>query len=1395
MQRFKKPLVWLSLLSLLISLIPAMGVGGSEAYAADLKATTYFAPDDRDILKTANLELGAIGNGTDLRQKVKVTYSPTIAITGSYSKVSSDTLSAQVDLLSWDNNGGSNGKGTWVVDRVHSAPGAVLPDNSNSNLFNAPNLTLFPGLNRITLKGSFGLVEGSETFYVLYDKVPYYTGIAITGSGFLSDISLNEGTRVVVKSPQISLTGKVYNTSKVTVTIDGKELSTDVFNNELFTPSIKLSPGLNKLAIKLTNGSDSLEITREVYYFTDEKPFIDIHVLDNNNSSKPYDLLTSIPTLKNGSSDNDVIVQMMIPFSAGTKEFAQDYKVSIDTNPVNPASIVMLSANLYNDKGEFIVPTTGSTEDVIIEDSTGPAYRLVTFQIKGVPFQHESDGSVKATQSPKITVNYGSKVSADPVPVTTWGFESSYTPVYKLSNLTSIKNIYYLPDYVSGDNGKVGATSKLPLNNAAVNSSDFYIMVETDGGITTADALKAKYLPLGTKELSISTTGIQALDKDGVNITNTYIYKITGFANGVQKVRFEYPSKSSTYDATISYSSISGILVDNLVDGQTYKYNSKLDGGTSITQLVVSGEYFGFDVSTPDKIKDLNAEYSVNGINIEKETDPTKYGSDTKLIDTTTDPKFPKFSLSLNISKEGPLVAGANTIEFRGRYKDAAGNYVPIVKSLRIYIVDENVADITQFHPGKVPQAGVAGQQRPPFPAQDDFMLPANNAFREAVDEAIRKIIEIPTEFTLKDGKYTTSEQSYDVIIRGSGTSKVNLYFGSEKIFSIDIPGIADKFTAVNGFYPETTKEYYYEVVGNSNDFLLRIRNNEEIDANGNVKYLGNFQFAKDTTGTHVYNLELINETGARTNQRMEITREVAPYRLLAPQPTVGDQYVVNKNFVRFDIEAEGATKVIIGKDEATPRTEPDKKNRFTYDYVGLKPDKLNKIKIQIVRGKDTINDTIEVYYTSQVGIDTQFMAEKVTNKYSVFNKQLELSFPKGTIMQSASMNSNSVTKYYPDTKLLFGIADPNDGVVERRNDYGIYFNNNTEISGNNNLLDSLKSNFTTTADTFNFTRVSNIYWISGGVGELGDKGVTTGYKPATNGLAPYSTEGFFTKFEAEREIVPSQRGSLKLTYNSNVVDEAGSLVTVFKYTEVGGKGRWTRVPGEVNTKAHTVTIPFDEFGYYAVYKLNRSFSDITNHPWARNILNALYSKGIMEYLRSDAFGADDLTTRGEFATLLVKGLSLPLIPEDKKQTFFDVPFGAKTATWDYEHLETAARAGIITGRTEGFFSPNTTISRQDAAVMIARALKLKLSLNDAKLKSSVAKSFLDSGKIDYYALPAVEAVTKAKIMSGSPVTLPGAKKASFNFNPQSDMTRAEAGKIAVELLKKSTNIFPKNFS
>ncbi|MNV86770.1 hypothetical protein D3C71_1808230 [compost metagenome] len=114
---------------------------------------------------------------------------------------------------------------------------------------------------------------------------------------------------------------------------------------------------------------------------------------------------------------------------------------------------------------------------------------------------------------------------------------------------------------------------------------------------------------------------------------------------------------------------------------------------------------------------------------------------------------------------------------------------------------------------------------------------------------------------------------------------------------------------------------------------------------------------------------------------------------------------------------------------------------------------------------------------------------------------------------------------------------------------------------------------------------------------------------------------------------------------------------------------------------------------------------------------------------------------------------------------------------------------------SDGFFGPDQPLTREQAAVMIARALKLKMATNDAKLLASLTKSFVDTGSMDFYSKPAIDAVSKAKIMEGSAVTITGQTKPVYNFNPKGKLTRAEAGKIAVALLKKSTSIFPKTFN
>lgn len=1293
MQRMKKSFIWMILMALVVSMVPGFTPAASAADAP----TSFFTPDIKEIRDTTVLKPADIS-----RDNIKYhATESSLTVTGTYSKVTGSTLGVNVQQLIKDPK-----TELWVEDPTHVAPGVMQLDLDNpENRFKA-NLTLFSGVNKITFTGSQGLVERSETFYVIYDTVPYIEKLQVLGGA--EKLDLNESAQMVIPRNQITLEGKAQNATKVTISANGEAaLATTLLQDgSFFTPQLQLNPGLNSLKLVVQNASDSVTFNYQIIYYDDNNPVVGMYLTDSTNIAQS--LLTGVrPTFTDDANKAKLYVQVLVPDYNGTP-FKGSADVALNGN--SGADSAYYQGLNIDASGKLT--EVGDSEILIPSLSNNtPSYRLVTFSIDTLPFKTNTDGKFVTDQEHSLSIKYGSKTINKT-------FEFRF-----LKGNTVISDMKYLKGYNETDTNLPAGE---PLNGAKVDSSDFYILVTTNSKPADPDGLVAQYLPLGTKGITI---------KKVKDISDTrYIYKITGFQNGNQTVRFNYTGSDAYKDVTISFASKSYIYVANLVDGQTYNINS-----SNLKDLTVEGQFIGFDLQSPYFVADM----TVNGLTVKSTTGE----SPTQWVDKTNG----DFKVQLKVSNDdsGDLVHGENRIIIRGTSKEGE-----IKKELRIYVVDENVSTISKFQPA-------AGKDRIAFPI-------GSYNFKDAT---WTKILNLTPDFIFKDNKYTTSLKNYDLVFRGSGATKANLKLGSSTILSVDIP--KDNADNANVTFGDGSKTYAYNFAGSQNDFVMRIQD-----------------LVTDMPGTYVYTLELINSTGAKTSQKVELVREESPYRIISPQPSVGDQYVMTKNFVHFDIEAEGATSVVIDKQEAVKR--PDLgENRFVLDYVGLKQDKSNKIKIDISRGSVKITDTIEIFYTGTVAVDAEYMAPKTASKYSVFNKKLELSFPKGTVMQST--DTKGINKYYPDTKLLFGIADPSTGLVERRNDYGniIGFPGTGEDSGVPywRIPDEYLLRFASTDKTSNFGRISDVYWISGGLGE----GASKEQQPATDGLQPYSVEAFFgdPEIPAERKITPSQRGTLTLSYDPNVVDEAGYTISVFRYND---KREWENIGGEVDAKKHTIAVPFDQFGYYKVMKLSRSYPDITNHGWARNVLNALYSKGIMNSVRFNQFGADDQTSRGEFATLIVKGLNLP-INDGGQQTFADLVPGSSSATWDYSYIETATRAGIVTGLTDGIFAPDQPITREQAAVMIARALKLKLAVNDQKLKDAVAKQFLDSGKIDNYALPAIQAVTKAKIMAGSEVTVPGQKKASYNFNPKSNMTRAEAAKIAVELLKKSGNVVPKNLS
>lgn len=111
------------------------------------------------------------------------------------------------------------------------------------------------------------------------------------------------------------------------------------------------------------------------------------------------------------------------------------------------------------------------------------------------------------------------------------------------------------------------------------------------------------------------------------------------------------------------------------------------------------------------------------------------------------------------------------------------------------------------------------------------------------------------------------------------------------------------------------------------------------------------------------------------------------------------------------------------------------------------------------------------------------------------------------------------------------------------------------------------------------------------------------------------------------------------------------------------------------------------------------TFSDTNTHA-NRTAIEALAARGIINGLGDGTFGPDKTMTRAQFAAIVVRGLGLP----QKAVTVFD---DVKSTDWHAPYVGTAYTYGIVNGKSAQRFDPNGTITRQEAAVMVARAAKL----------------------------------------------------------------------------------------
>ena len=289
------------------------------------------------------------------------------------------------------------------------------------------------------------------------------------------------------------------------------------------------------------------------------------------------------------------------------------------------------------------------------------------------------------------------------------------------------------------------------------------------------------------------------------------------------------------------------------------------------------------------------------------------------------------------------------------------------------------------------------------------------------------------------------------------------------------------------------------------------------------------------------------------------------------------------------------------------------------------------------------------------------------------------------------------------------------------------------------------------------------------------------GFEPMENS---FSTEQGFRGLLAW-QLLTQNTGSIMYDFSSYPTKEARSTK---KSSSGGGGGGGSYKPVVKDEKPKTEekvedktekeveeTVKSDiknpDVKMMTVSAKGKTFEDIKNNENTLKI-EALAQRGIINGKTENSFEPASTMTRAEFATIITRGLGLP---EKAVAGFADV----KESDWFFKYINTAYSYGIIRGISDTEFNPNGVITRQEAAVMMARASKLcgidtEISEDDAR---DTLALFTDYTTLESWAKNAVAFCLEKGIILDE----------GTEIVPLYKVTRAEVASMVYNMLEKSS--------
>jgi len=1329
----------------------------------------------------------------ELSTEARVTTDPRFTLNGSITGV--DPTSVSYSIVQVINN-----KGT--ADPTDDDLGSKR-ENITSNIYisgfniQVYNVELFPGLNRITFRGIQGGGEVTSSIYIEYHNGPVFYDLVAQLDG--NKFAIEEvGTTVVHsttsagrQSADISITGFAPNAQQVTVDVNGssKTYSVNSSNNYQFAASpITVNKGKNLVTIKVKNANQTVETTREIAFYNGQVTFLDVNLNGKNgavDTAEPleYNPNLLVTDLNSASVTGRIIVPNFLKDDNG------DGKLDPHPDPTKSIPIEYTITQNGDSSFKLTQPAGATATPAPLGTYTGQEAFFIYNFTRPIGTDHTGKLDYNKVYNIQLTAKNAKTESLGQN-----GSEGTGLMSFSLRNGAAqfIDNINYLNGYKTGTGESLTGT---PLEGANIYSVPFAmeVLVGNADVTKTADLVSVT----GIKNVSNAAAPSSYKFDDVSNIKNVSSDLINKFVNINGKVYkreilvFHKLPFEGTQTVTLNVGGVTKDVKFTMLFGPYVSYTSVFDNMTVYddTNKLQSERITAAISGTLSDFKGI-----MNNINNTSEVRYTFKANEAQTVffyvnntpiqlQQQAGKSVTNFEIvpGQRTNAFNALFSGENEIKFV--FQGSKNSYE---KKIKLYLIPTNL---------------------PVIPVEGTSIYPYSSKYTEPVPN--------DPNFVKRGAIFTTNEANMnifgtfdfiDLIATGSTNTDILANIQANIKLMKDSTELTDPDKYILKIESSSLKTPIRwnlsnelvimkgaTVLGKVNESttnnIANLAVRYDIDTK-TFSFVLNSQALNPDGSSSVYTFTAYNngETGPKASYRLEVDPTSLPYTIL--RPILPNKAIVNQNFIEVIIDAPGASSVTINKQIAekidydsdnNPATiEELYKNTYRVYVNKLKVGK-NKIDFIISSANDKVQSSIEITYAPTNIPGAQFM-EPMDSSHKIFDGALSLKFEKGTTLIRTDFNvpANLKNQVFSGHNLLFAIANPEDGVVDRRELEAWPPNFNI-------IMESFGTRFRLSYPT-RFTKASPVYWIDAG---LADDPATGAYDPLKMGVDPYQfpnakgTGG--TKIPTyddrpdNRELVTSKTGTLTLGFDPNMKDSIGTIITVYRY-DVKAK-YWENIGGKVDVKKNTITVPFNKFGYYVVGKMVYSYTDMTSHPYARNFLEAIYAKGIMNAAGFDDFGSNIYISRGEFARMMVKALDIPLNYELSKPHFDDVPAIVNPdALWDYRYVETAAREGIIRGTGPRTFQPSAALTREEASVIIARALDMKLATDSSKIDKDLEKTFKDAGNVNFYAKSSVLAIAKKKYILGSPVD-PSNPKGGSVFEPRSNLLRSDAAIIVARIL------------